>query len=70
MIATGVSMMLISLVILAEKGIIVDKRFVSKIWKISPLKCSIEASIESVIMKDSAKQYGESSILKLAMQKL
>lgn len=65
-IAMGVAMMLISLVVLAEKGVVVDRYRARKIWEISPLKFSIEVALENAIVEDGTKEDGKAPMIKIS----
>ena len=65
-IAMGVSMILISLVVLAEKGVVIDRYRARKIWEISPLKFSIEVALENAIVEDGTKEDGKAPIIKIS----
>ena len=65
-IAMGVSMILISLVVLAEKGVVIDRYRARKIWEISPLKFSIEVALENAIVEDGTKEDGKAPMIKIS----
>ena len=65
-IAMGVSMILISLVVLAEKGVVIDRYRARKIWEISPLKFSIEVALENAIVEDGTKENGKAAMIKIS----
>ena len=62
-IAMGLAMMLISLWLLTEKGVIIDSRSIRREWECLPFKFSTKIDIENALMEKGMK--GEMPILKI-----
>ena len=62
-IAMGIVLILISLWLLTEKGVIIDSRSIRREWECSPFKFSTKIDIENALMEKGMK--GEMPILKI-----